>query len=170
MCSLRLAWRLAYEICERPEQAGLQNHCCGTEVDWAPGVNCRCLQSVVQVLDPQVYLRSVKRHLSEKQGLPTEHQRLTFAVAAAAGKAQDAAPLPGSAEGLLAGLDTWQVMSGLDCIPCLVSTNNGPCCLSSPDHKYLLLCRHWFIAIESVLESLSSPVCIQSHSLVTPAA
>lgn len=68
----------------------------------APSAHCCRLQSVVQVLDPQVYLRSVKKHLSEKQGLPAEHQRLTFAVAAA--------PLPGSAEGLLSGIDTWQVL------------------------------------------------------------
>lgn len=106
-----LAWRLAYEICERPEQAGLEITAAELTLIEAHSVNRRCLQSVVQVLDPQLYLRSVKRHLSEKQGLPTEHQRLTFAVAAAAGKAQDTAPLPGSAEGLLAGLDTWQVMS-----------------------------------------------------------
>ena len=75
-----------------------------------PGADCSFLQSVVQVLDPQVYLRSVKKHLSEKQGLPAEHQRLTFAVAAAAGKAQDTPALPGSAESLLSGLDSWQVI------------------------------------------------------------
>lgn len=72
-----------------------------------------CLQSVVQVLDPQVYLRSVKRHLSEKLGVPAEHQRLTFTVAAAVDKAEDAPRLLGSAEGLLSGLGTWQVKACL---------------------------------------------------------
>lgn len=111
MRSSRLAWRLAYEIGERAEQAGIQISSCNPDGLSARSVNCCCLQSVVQVLDPQVYLRSVKKHLSEKQGLPAEHQRLTFAVAAALGKAEDSAPLPGSAEGLLSGLDTWQVPS-----------------------------------------------------------
>ncbi|KAL0053045.1 hypothetical protein WJX82_000107 [Trebouxia sp. C0006] len=67
-------------------------------------------QSVVQVVDPQVYLRSVKKHLSEKQGLPAEHQRLTFTVAAAVDTAATTPPLPGSAESLLSGLDTWQAL------------------------------------------------------------
>ncbi|KAA6423174.1 MAG: hypothetical protein FRX49_07161 [Trebouxia sp. A1-2] len=67
-------------------------------------------QSVVQVVDPQVYLRSVKKHLSEKQGLPAEHQRLTFTVAAAVDTAAATPPLPGSAESLLSGLDSWQAL------------------------------------------------------------
>lgn len=98
---MRLAKEQSKQVCKL-EVANLQafpahsTHCCR-------------LQSVVQVLDPQAYLWSVKKHLSEKQGLPAEHQRLTFAVAAALGKAEDPASLPGSAEGLLSGLDTWQV-------------------------------------------------------------
>ena len=67
------------------------------------------MQSVVQVEDAQSYLRNVKRHLSEKQGLPAEHQRLTFAVAPAVSAPASSKPLPGSAESLLAGLSTWQV-------------------------------------------------------------
>lgn len=36
--------------------------------------------------------------------------------------------------------------------------------------RVVVLCRLWFTATESALGSLLSRVCIQSHSLVTPAA
>ena len=65
-------------------------------------------QSAVQVEDAQTFLRNVKKHLSDKHGLPAEHQRLTFAVAPALGTGSNNKPLPGSAESLLAGLSTWQ--------------------------------------------------------------
>ena len=71
-----------------------------------------CAQSVVQVLDPQLYLTNVKKDLSEKQGLPAEHQRLTFTVATAVEKAVVAPPLPASVESLLSELHTWQVSVG----------------------------------------------------------
>ena len=66
----------------------------------------------MQVLDPQVYLSNVKNELSEKQGLPAEHQRLTFTVATTVEKAVVAPALPASAESLLAELHTWQVSVG----------------------------------------------------------
>lgn len=71
--------------------------------------NVLLTQSVVQVEDAQTYLRNVKKHLSDKQGVPSEHHRLTFAVAPAVGTESGSKYLPGSAESLLAGLSTWQV-------------------------------------------------------------
>lgn len=71
-------------------------------------MTCIFVQSIVQVEDPQTYLRNVKKHLSDKHGVPSEHHRLTFAVAPAVGSGTRSETLPDSAESLLGGLSTWQ--------------------------------------------------------------